>query len=300
MPTQPAARAGAARRPEVTGFYDKATNTISYLVADPATGAAAVIDPVLDFEPKAGRTSTASADRLLEAARGLRLELVLETHVHADHLSAGDLIRARTGARIGIGRGVCAVQATWAGIYNLPAMPTDGSQFDRLFADGDEFALGTLRVKVWHTPGHTPACVSYLVAGADGVEHVFVGDTLFMPDYGTARTDFPGGDAATLYRSLRRLLSLPGGTRLFMCHDYEPDGRAPQWETTVAAQRAANVHVRDGVDEAAFVAFRTARDRTLAAPALLLPSVQVNMQAGRLPAPEANGTRYLKLPLDRI
>ena len=291
----------AASSPSVTGFFDPATSTVSYLVADPATGKAAIIDSVLDFDPKAGRVSTKSADALAEAAKDYAVEWILETHTHADHLSAAPYLKARLGGRIGIGAEIRGVQKTWADIFNLgPAFPADGSQFDRLFKDGDRFAIGTLGVTVWHVPGHTAADLAYLVEGRSGLKHVFVGDTLFMPDYGTARADFPGGDARMLYRSIRRILSLPAETKLYMCHDYQPGGRAPAWETTVAAQRAENVHIKDGVDEDAFVAFRAARDKTLAAPTLILPSVQVNIRGGELPPSESNGTIYLKIPVNRI
>jgi glyoxylase-like metal-dependent hydrolase (beta-lactamase superfamily II) len=282
----------------IKAFFDEATFTVSYLVWDPATSTAAVIDPVLDYDPKSGRTSTKSADAILAAAaaQGLKIEWVLETHAHADHLSAGAYMREKVKAKIVIGERIKTVQSTFRAIFNMADQSTDGSDFDRLVKDGDRIALGILTIEVLHTPGHTPACVSYRIADA-----VFVGDTLFMPDYGTARVDFPGGDARTLYRSIRRILSLPPETRLFMCHDYKAPGRNTYaWETTVAAERERNVHVRDGVSEDEFVARRTERDRTLAMPVLILPSVQVNIRAGRLPTPEANGVSYLKIPVNAL
>lgn len=282
----------------IDAFFDPRTFTVTYLVADPATGAAAVVDPVLDFDPKSGRTSTTSIDRVMSRARetGARVEWVLETHAHADHLSGAQRIKAATGARIGIGAEITRVQETFKAVFNAPDMATDGSPFDALFADGARIPLGGLEIEVMHTPGHTPACVSYRV-GAD----VFVGDTLFMPDYGTARADFPGGDARTLYRSIRRVLALPPETTLHLCHDYKAPGReAYAWTTTVAAQRAGNVHVRDGVSEDAFVAMRAARDAKLDMPTLILPSIQVNARAGNLPPAESNGTIYLKLPVDLL
>jgi len=282
----------------IRAFFDEATFTVSYLVWDPATSTAAVIDPVLDYDPKSGRTSTKSADAILAtaAAQGLKIEWVLETHAHADHLSAGAYMREKVKAKIVIGERIKTVQSTFRTIFNMADQTTDGSDFDRLVKDGDRIALGILTIEVLHTPGHTPACVSYRIADA-----VFVGDTLFMPDYGTARVDFPGGDARTLYRSIRRLLSLPPETRLFMCHDYKAPGRNTYaWETTVAAERERNVHVRDGVSEDEFVVRRTERDRTLAMPVLILPSVQVNIRAGRMPTPEANGVSYLKIPVNAL
>jgi glyoxylase-like metal-dependent hydrolase (beta-lactamase superfamily II) len=294
-------RLGRAASPAVTGFFDPATSSVSYLVADPEAKVAAIIDPVLDFDARAGRISTASADRIVDAAAGLSVAWVLETHTHADHLSAADHVKKRTGARTGTGAHVGEVQKTWAQIYNLePGFRTDGSQFDRLFADGERFKLGTLDVTVWRTPGHTPSCSSFIVEGGAGLKHVFIGDTLFMPDYGTARADFPGGCARTLYRSIRRILSLPPETRLYMCHDYQPGGRAVAWETTVAEQRAGNLHIKDGVSEDDFVKFRQDRDKTLSTPALILPAIQVNIRGGKLPPPDANGTVYLRLPVNRI
>jgi glyoxylase-like metal-dependent hydrolase (beta-lactamase superfamily II) len=281
---------------QIEAFFDEATSTVSYLVLDRSTQACAIVDSVLDYDPKAGRTSTQSADRLIARVRelGARLEWILETHVHADHLSAAPHLRAQLGGQLGIGAHIVTVQKVFGDLFNAgDDFARDGRQFNRLFADGDSFTIGSLTARALHTPGHTPACMSYVIEDA-----VFVGDTLFMPDYGTARCDFPGGDARTLYRSVRRLLSLPPATRLFMCHDYPPGGRAPAWESSVAEQRAHNIHVHDGIAEDDFVAMRTARDATLDMPVLILPSVQVNMRAGHLPEPEANGTRYLKIPLD--
>lgn len=279
----------------IQAFFDEATFTVTYLVGDPVTRQAAVIDPVLDFDPASGQVSTGSAEAVLAAAAagGWTVARVLETHAHADHLSAAPLIKARTGARVGIGAHIDAVQQVFAGVFNAPDVSGAGAEFDDLFADGEIFAVGELVFEVLHTPGHTPACISYRVGDA-----VFVGDTLFMPDYGTARADFPGGDAAALYRSIRRILALPPETRLFMCHDYKAPGRDTfAWETTVAEQRARNIHIRDGVSEADFVAMRQGRDKGLAAPRLLLPSVQVNIRAGHLPPAEDNGAHYLKVPL---
>lgn len=276
-------------------FFDESTKTVSYLVADPDTRECVIIDPVLDFDPRNGTVTTASADAMLAAIANEQLQLIwiLETHVHADHLSAAQYLKRNSHARIGIGEHVREVQALFAGVFNLKGIAAEGRDFDALFRDGDELALGHLKIEVMHTPGHTPACVSYRID-----DTVFVGDTLFMPDYGTARTDFPGGDAATLYRSIRRLLSLPPQTRLFMCHDYKTAARNQYaWESTVAQQREQNVHANDGVSESAFVEMRHSRDATLATPDLLLPSIQVNVCAGRLPQPEANGVRYLKTPL---
>lgn len=282
---------GAA--PDIAAFFDEATNSVSYLVSDPATRAAAVIDPVLDFDPASGIIATHSADRILAAAQeqGLRVEWVLETHVHADHLSAAALIRERTGAKVGIGCGVRDVQAAFGPM--LGARDLADGDFDRLFADGETVSIGELTVEIMATPGHTPACVSYRIGDA-----VFVGDTLFMPDYGTARCDFPGGDAARLYRSIQRILSLPRETRLFLCHDYKAPGRDIfAWETTVGEEADRNVHLRGGKSEKDFVEMRHARDATLCAPKLLYPAIQVNIRGGRLPPPEADGSRYLKIPV---
>lgn len=284
--------------PEVRAFFDEPTFTVSYLVWDRVSKRAAIIDSVLDFDAKSGRTTTASAQAMLGVARqeGLTVDWILETHAHADHLSAGPFLKAATGAPIVIGSHITDVQAVFKKIYNLDDLTPDGRPFSRLVDDGEKLSLGGLEIEVMHTPGHTPACVSYRIGDA-----VFVGDTLFMPDYGTARCDFPGGDARTLYRSIRRILALPPETRVFLCHDYKAPGREHYaWESSVAAQRAHNVHIHDGVSEDAFVEMREARDKTLAMPALLLPAVQVNIRAGELPAPEANGVRYLKLPLDAL
>ena len=282
----------------VKAFFHEPTFTVSYLVADPDSGEAAVIDSVLDFDPKSGRTRTISADAVLAAAEAAKLRIVwiLETHAHADHLSAAQHLKAKTGAPVVIGAAITTVQGVFKDVFNAVEMPTDGRQFDRLVRDGDRLAVGRLEVEVMHTPGHTPACVTYRIGDA-----AFVGDTMFMPDYGTARADFPGGDARTLYRSIRRVLSLPTATRLFMCHDYKGPGRDHfAWETTVAAQRAKNVHIHDGVSEEEFVRMRKARDETLDMPVLILPSIQVNMRAGHMPPTDANGTVYLKLPVNRL
>ena len=281
--------------PAITAFFDEATNSVSYLVADPATGAAAVIDPVLDFDAASGAISSASVDRILSAADadGRTIEWVLETHVHADHLSGAALIRERTGAKVGIGAGVADVQRAFGPLLGVDDLAA--GDFDRRFADGDRIALGEFTVEVMATPGHTPACVSYVVGDA-----VFVGDTLFMPDYGTARCDFPGGDAERLYRSIHRILSLPRDTRLFMCHDYKAPGRdAFAWETTVGAQLDGNVHL-GGKAEAEFVSMRRARDATLHAPKLLYPAIQVNIRGGRLPPPAPDGSVYLRIPVTRL
>jgi glyoxylase-like metal-dependent hydrolase (beta-lactamase superfamily II) len=281
--------------PRIQSFFDPDTYTATHVFWCPHTHSAAIVDSVLDYDPKSGRTSTTSAERVLEfvRAQGLQVHWHLETHAHADHFSAAPWLKERLGGRIGIGAHIRDVQSVFRQLFNAPWIPADGAPFDALFEDGQVFEVGQLQVRVLHTPGHTPACVTYLVG-----EHAFVGDTLFMPDYGTARCDFPGGDARTLYRSIRRVLELPAHTRLHLCHDYLPGGREARWETTVAEERAANVHVREGVTEDEFVAMRTARDRTLGMPVLMLPAVQVNVCAGQLPPPEANGTRYLKIPLD--
>ena len=281
--------------PEIRAFFDEPTNTVTYLVWDARTRQAAVIDPVLDYDPATGEADTRSVQAVLAEAEQLGLQVVwaLETHAHADHLSGAPFIKARTGAAIGIGEHIRDVQRIFRPIFNATDLQTDGSDFDHLFADGERFAIGDLEAEVLHTPGHTPADVSYRIGDA-----VFVGDTLFMPDYGTARADFPGGDARQLYRSIRRLLSLPPETRLFMCHDYKAPGRDTYaWETTVEAQRTGNVHVREGVSEDDYVAMRTARDETLSAPKLLLPSIQVNIRAGRFPPAQANGVSYLMIPV---
>lgn len=280
----------------VQAFFDPATATVSYVVHDGST--CAIVDPVLDYDPKSGRTGTASADRVADfvRSRGLRVEWILETHAHADHLSAAPYLRARLGGRIAIGEHIRKVQGVFKKVFHLePGFRLDGSQFDHLFADGERFAIGALEAEALHVPGHTPADMAYRIGDA-----VFVGDTLFMPDVGSARADFPGGDARALYRSARRLLALPSETRLFMCHDYPPEGREAQWESTVAEQRARNIHLRDGVSEDEFVALRTARDRTLAMPTLILPAIQVNIRAGALPPPESDGRSYLKIPLNAL
>jgi len=284
------------KMPGIEAFFDKTTSTASYLVWDEATKEAALIDAVLDFDPATGRLSTTPADAMLARADelGLKVTWALETHAHADHLAAADHIRGRTGARIGIGERISEVQTRFRILFNAPEAETESDVFDHLFSDGETFRIGSLPARVMHTPGHTPACVTYVIGDA-----AFVGDTLFMPDYGTARADFPGGDAATLYRSIRKILDLPSETRIFVGHDYLPAGRdTPAWQTTVAEQRVANVHVREGVSEAEFVAMRRARDKTLAAPRLILPSLQVNIRAGKLPAPEDNGRVYLKTPVN--
>jgi glyoxylase-like metal-dependent hydrolase (beta-lactamase superfamily II) len=285
-------------RPEIRAFFDEPTNTVSYLVWDPKTLDGAVIDPVLDFDHRSGEANVHSADAILAAAEklGVKIGLVLETHAHADHLSGAPYIKLKSGAKVGIGEHIREVQKIFRPVFNANDVSGDGSEFDHLYKDDERFYIGTLEVEVIHTPGHTPACVSYKIGDA-----VFVGDTLFMPDFGTARADFPGGDAHALYRSIHRLLSLPLETRLFICHDYKAPGRDQYaWETTVGEERARNVHVRDGVSEDEFVAMRTKRDSTLAAPLLLLPSIQVNMRAGKLPPAEANGVRYLKVPVKLV
>lgn len=282
--------------PIIRSFFDEATNTVSHLVADPHTGAAAIIDPVLDFNPASGKVGTASAEKILAEAdsQGWCVCWVLETHAHADHLSAGAFIRERTGATIAIGEGIVEVQKCFGPMLDVEDIEPDGGDFDRLLADGEHLELGTLDIEVLATPGHTPACVTYLV----GDDDAFVGDTLFMPDYGTARCDFPGGDARQLYRSIRRLLSLPPETRLYMCHDYKAPGRDSfAWETTVGEERRSNPHVHDGISEDEFVAMREGRDATLPVPKLLYPSIQVNIRAGRLPPAHANGRSYLVIPL---
>ena len=290
-------------RLHVEGFFDPATWTISYLVLDDETRECALVDSVLDFDPKSGRTGTANADRLVARVRalGAQVRWILETHAHADHLSAAPYLKRQLGGRVGIGEHIKAVQGVFGALFNAGSdFARDGSQFDHLFADGETFAIGRLQVRALHTPGHTPACMTYLVDDGRAPAAAFVGDTLFMPDYGTARCDFPGGDAQTLYRSIHRVLGLPPQTVLYMCHDYRPGGRELRFTSTVAEERESNIHVRDGIGEAEFVAMRRARDATLDMPVLLLPSVQVNMRAGELPAPEGNGIRYLKIPLDAV
>ena len=286
-----------AKSPEVTGFYDPRTGTVQYVVADPATKACAIIDPVYDFDEKSGQTATRHADRLLAfvAERGYRLAWILDTHPHADHFSAAAYLKERTGAPTAIGAKVTEVQALWKDFYNWPDFPADGSQWDRLFADGEHFRIGDIDVAVMHSPGHTLASVTYVIGDA-----AFIHDTLFMPDSGTARCDFPGGSAPALWRSIRAILALPDDTRLFTGHDYQPNGRPARWESTIAEQKAANTHLTQYPTEAAFVAAREARDRTLPMPRLILHALQVNTNGGRLPEPEANGRRYLKIPLDLL
>ena len=283
-------------RTTIRPFFDTQTGTVSYVVSDNATRAAAAIDPVLDYDFKSGRTATAAVDSMLAylRAEGLALQWILETHVHADHLSAAHYLQESAGGRIAIGENIREVQATFKKIYNLDdSFLPDGSQFDHLFKDGETFMIGEVEVRALLVPGHTPADMAYVVDGA-----AFVGDTLFMPDVGSARADFPGGDAHTLFRSMRRLLDLPPATRLFVCHDYPPEGREAKWETTVAEQRTSNIHVHDGIGEEEFVAMRTARDAGLEVPTLILPSLQVNVRAGRLPPSDENGISYLRIPLN--
>ncbi len=286
-------------RPEVRAFFHEPSNTFSYLVWDPASLQAAMIDPVLDYDAASGRTGHHAADQIVAFAHAQRLsvEWVIDTHVHADHLSAAPYVQAGLGGRLAIGEQIRAVQETFGTLFNAGrGFARDGSQFDHLFADGERYRLGRIEAMAIHTPGHTPACMTHLIGDA-----AFVGDTLFMPDYGTARCDFPGGDAATLYRSIHKIFALPAATRIFLCHDYKAPGRDEfAHQTTVAAERAGNIHVRDGISEAEFVAMRTARDATLEMPQLILPAVQVNMRAGQLPPAEDNGLRYLKIPLDQL
>ncbi|UDF34097.1 UNVERIFIED_ORG: MBL fold metallo-hydrolase [Shinella sp. XGS7] len=289
-------------RLQVEAFFDRETWTLSYIVLDRETRQCALVDSVLDYDPKSGRTSHASADRLIERVRelGATVQWILETHVHADHLSAAPYLKRQLGGQTAIGRHITTVQKVFGTLFNAePGFARDGRQFDRLLDDEEVFSIGGLQARALHTPGHTPACMSYVVS--DGSESAaFVGDTLFMPDYGTARCDFPGGDARTLYRSINKVLSLPPETRLYMCHDYLPGGRELRYMSTVAEERAQNIHVRDGISEDEFVAMRQARDATLAMPTLILPSVQINMRAGELPPPEDNGTRYIKIPLNAL
>ncbi|MDE2319078.1 MAG: MBL fold metallo-hydrolase [Rhodospirillales bacterium] len=283
----------------VRAFFDEATFTVSYVVHDPATSRAAIIDSVLDYDPASGRTSSQSADAILAYVQqeNLTVDWLLETHAHADHLSAAPYLQAKLGGKLAIGAEIVTVQTIFGKLFNAGTeFARDGSDFDRLFKDGDQFQIGTLPAMALHVPGHTPADLAYVIGDA-----VFCGDTLFMPDYGTARADFPGGDARQLFRSIRRLLSLPAATRVFLCHDYKaPERDSYAWETTIGAERAGNVHVHDGVSEDEFVAMREARDATLGMPRLIMPSVQVNMRGGHLPAPESNGIRYLKIPLDAV
>ncbi|MCL9998625.1 MAG: MBL fold metallo-hydrolase [Erythrobacter sp.] len=299
--TEQALRAAsdAALRPEIASFFDPATYTVTYVASDPATGEAAIVDSVLDFDPNSGRTATASADKVIDyvSSHNMKVKWLLETHAHADHFSAAPYLQEQLGGKIAIGAEITRVQNVFGKLFNAGTdFERDGSQFDALFKDGDTFTIGNLPVTVMHVPGHTPADIAYVVG-----EAVFVGDTMFMPDYGTARADFPGGDARQLFRSLRRILSLPPETRLFMCHDYLPKGRTTYvWETTVAAEREGNIHAHDGITEDEFVAMREARDATLDMPRLILPSVQVNMRAGHLPPPDENGVTYLKIPVNAV
>ncbi|WP_340117392.1 MBL fold metallo-hydrolase [Pelagibius sp. 7325] len=285
--------------PQIKTFFDEATFTATHVVWDPETRQAAIVDSVKDYDPKSGRTRTASADAVIAfvKAEGLSIEWILETHVHADHLTAAPYLKAKLGGKIAIGARIDKVQGVFKKVFNVEDdFATDGRQFDRLFEDGETFTIGKLEAKAIHTPGHTPACSTYVIGNT-----AFVGDTLFMPDYGTARCDFPGGDARTLYKSIQKILALPPETRLFLCHDYKAPGRDSfVWETTVAAEKANNIHVHDGISEDAFVKMRTERDKTLDMPVLILPSVQVNMRAGEMPPAEDNGVRYLKIPLDAL
>ena len=291
---------------QIEGFFDPATWTVSYIVLDGTSRHCALLDTVLDFDAASGRTSTLHADRLAARVRelGAQVQWILETHVHADHLSAARYLKQHLGGRIGIGERISTVQAVFGALFNEGSeFARDGRQFDHLFADGEAFAIGSLPARAMHTPGHTPACMTYIVGDGEAAgarSAAFVGDTLFMPDYGTARCDFPGGDARTLFRSINKVLSLPASTELYMCHDYQPGGREVRFMSTVAEEREHNVHVRNGIGEEQFVAMRHARDATLGMPALMLPSVQVNMRAGELPKAESNGVRYLKLPLDAL
>ncbi|WP_137133231.1 MBL fold metallo-hydrolase [Rhizobium sp. FKY42] len=289
----------SSSRPSVKSFFDSATYTVTHVVRDPRSSACAIIDSVLDYDPASGRTMNASARAVIDYVKSESLEVqwLLETHAHADHLSAAPLLQKELGGQLAIGREIIRVQEVFGKIFNAGTeFQRDGSQFDQLFQDGDRFKIGSLDATVLHVPGHTPACLAYVIGDA-----VFPGDTLFMPDYGTARCDFPGGDARTLYRSIRRLMQLPGSARMFLCHDYKAPGRDNYaWETTVAKQRQGNIHVHDGVTEDEFVKMRTERDATLAMPKLILPSVQVNMRAGKLPAAEENGVQYLKIPINTL
>lgn len=285
--------------PDVKGFFDENTNTVTYVVSDPVSKKCAIIDPVLDFDQAAGRSSTGSADTVIGfiTEHGLEVAWILETHAHADHLSAAQYLKGKTGGRTGIGRFITTTQAIFKDIFNLgKEFAADGTQFEALFDDGDLLKMGGLSIRVLHTPGHTPACLTYLIGDC-----AFVGDTLFMPDFGTARVDFPGGDAATLYHSIQRIFQLPGETRLFMCHDYKAPNRDQYaWESTVAEQRAGNVHIHEGISEQAFVEFRNNRDAKLGVPKLILPSIQVNIRAGEMPPADDNGVVYLKLPVNAL
>jgi glyoxylase-like metal-dependent hydrolase (beta-lactamase superfamily II) len=281
----------------IRSFFDQATYTVTHVVSDPATRHAAIVDSVLDYDPKSGRTSTKTADQVIAYVReaGLTVDWHLETHAHADHFSAAPYLKGQLGGRIAIGEHIRDVQGVFSKVFNAADIGSSGAGFDHLFRDGETFSIGELRARVMHTPGHTPACVTYLIG-----DDAFVGDTIFMPDYGTARCDFPGGDARTLYRSIHKLLALGDHVRLHLCHDYLPGGREARWDTTVADERTGNVHVREGISEDAFVEMRTARDRTLDMPTLILPAVQVNARGGHLPPPEDNGVRYLKIPLNAL
>ena len=293
------AQADKRLRPSIAGFFDEATNTVSYVVHDPKTGEAAIIDSVLDFDAASGRTANGSADRMIEyvTSNNLKVTWLIETHAHADHISAAPYLQERLGGKLAIGRGIIRVQEVFGKLFNAGTdFERDGSQFDKLFEDGETFRIGELEGIALHVPGHTPADMAFIVGDA-----AFVGDTIFMPDFGTARADFPGGDAGQLFRSIRRLLSLPDETRLFLCHDYKAPGRDEYaWETTVKQQREENVHVKDGVTEQDFVAMRTDRDKTLSMPKLIMPSVQVNIRGGRLPDPEENGVSYIKIPVNAV
>lgn len=286
-------------KPTIKAFFDEATNTVSYVVTDDNSNHCAILDTVLDYDPGSGRTDTASADRIIEYVRtqGLEVDWILETHAHADHLSAAPYIRDKLGGKTGVGEHITDVQKIFRDVFNVErGFHADGSQFDHLFKDGEEFTVGSMTARTMHTPGHTPACMTYIFGDA-----AFVGDTIFMPDFGTARVDFPGGDAGTMYRSIQKILALPSETRLFMCHDYKAPGRDTYaWETTVAEERMNNVHVREGISEDQFVKTRNDRDSTLDMPTLILPSVQVNIRAGELPPAEDNGVSYLKIPLNRL
>ena len=287
-----------AMGPNVHAFFDPDTWSLTYIVQDPNSGSCAIVDPVLDYEAASGQTTTESADEVVAKveAENLTVEWILETHVHADHLSAAPYLQRRLGGKIGIGAHITEVQNIFGNLFNAePEFHRNGSQFNQLFADGDTFAIGGLTVTAMHTPGHTPACMTYYIG-----DSLFVGDTLFMPDFGTARCDFPGGNASALYQSIQRLFTLPPETRIFMCHDYMPNGREMRYETTVGEQKKFNIHLHDGISEDEFVTMRSAKDKTLGMPALMLPSVQVNMRAGELPPPEDNGIRYLKIPLDAV
>ena len=293
------AQADKRLRPSIAGFFDEATNTVSYVVHDPKTGEAAIIDSVLDFDAASGRTANGSADRMIEyvTSNNLKVTWLIETHAHADHISAAPYLQERLGGKLAIGRDIIRVQEVFGKLFNAGTnFERDGSQFDKLFEDGETFRIGELEGIALHVPGHTPADMAFIIGDA-----AFVGDTIFMPDFGTARADFPGGDAGQLFRSIRRLLSLPDETRLFLCHDYKAPGRDEYaWETTVKQQREENVHVKDGVTEQDFVAMRTDRDKTLSMPKLIMPSVQVNIRGGRLPDPEENGVSYIKIPVNAV